>query len=133
MREYEKEIEKQAKTVEILRNNNKMQTDILNNLKQKLQEVEVENGKLYHNSRNLEKVLESERNNVRTQEETIRGLEKKVASLQEAIQDYSAETARLKQALRAVPTNQSNRPNYVQAERPNKDKKSKEVYKDSDK
>ena len=59
MREYEKEIEKQNKAIEILRNNNKMQTDILNNLKQKLQEVEVENGKLYHNSRNLEKVLGS--------------------------------------------------------------------------
>lgn len=93
----------------------------------------MENGKLYHNSRNLEKVLESERNKVKGQDDTIRVLEKKVSSLQEAIQDYSAETSRLKQALRSMPTSQSNRPNYVQAEKPVKEKKSKEVHKESDK
>jgi len=48
-------IKKDKEMITMLKDNNKLQTSVLNNLKQKLQEIERENSDLYNRNKHLEK------------------------------------------------------------------------------
>jgi len=96
---------KKDKEIIALKDNNRLQNEVLSNLKKKLQKIEVENSELYNKNKQLEKTIgffveismlnkiDSYHRKMKEQEEVIINLQANIQEMKKALFDESSDSA----------------------------------------